>query len=118
MLNSIVSHGPCVANKLAIQIHKLKLVLDVINNGSGWGERAIVAFYNIFINKDMFLQVLAEAMCLDVPILVNRNIVGGWKYVADETGEEFSTATEFVEALRRLRDPVRKARLKPREWYM
>ena len=64
------------------------------------------------------MQVLAEAMCLDVAILVNPHIVGGWKYVADETGEFFSSAREFVAALKRLRDPVRKARLKPRQWYM
>jgi hypothetical protein len=34
-------------------------------------------------------RILAEALCLDVPIAVNRRIVGGWQYVAPSTGRFF-----------------------------
>jgi len=34
-------------------------------------------------------RVMTEAMCYKKPILVNKNIVGGWKYVTEETGEDF-----------------------------
>lgn len=86
--------------------------LKILVQNSGW-QQQIQSF-----SFCGYMQELAEAMCLNVPILVNREIAGGWKYVVDETGEAFGTSDEFVEALRRLQDPVRKARLKPREWYM
>lgn len=40
-------------------------------------------------NSDASPRVLTEAMCFDLPILVNHNIVGGWKYVDDESGMSF-----------------------------
>ena len=92
------------------------MLLQYISNfgaqNTSWQQQN---YYFLFC---FYVQELAEAMWLNVPILVNREIAGGWKYVADETGEAFGTANEFVEALRRLQDPVRKARLKPRDWYM
>lgn len=35
-------------------------------------------------------RVITEAMCCDLPIFVNNNILGGWKYVTDETGSSFN----------------------------
>jgi glycosyltransferase involved in cell wall biosynthesis len=43
-------------------------------------------------------RVMTEAMCYNLPILVNTNILGGWKYVTQETGEEF-TINNFEEIL-------------------
>ena len=37
-------------------------------------------------------------MCYNLPVLVNKNIVGGWKYVTPETGEEF-TMNDFESQL-------------------
>lgn len=34
-------------------------------------------------------RILAEALCLDVPVVVNRRILGGWKYVTARTGVFF-----------------------------
>ena len=34
-------------------------------------------------------RVLTEALCTGLPILVNSNILGGWKYVNDNTGAFF-----------------------------
>ena len=31
-----------------------------------------------------------QALALDVPLLMNRNIIGGWKYVNEKTGEFFN----------------------------
>jgi hypothetical protein len=36
--------------------------------------------------EDASPRTLAEALTLNKPILVNKDIVGGWKYVTDETG--------------------------------
>ena len=67
--------------------------------------------YHVFIqnyNKCKFIflpnisdaspRVMTEAMCYNLPVLVNKNIVGGWKYVTSETGEEF-TMNDFEEKL-------------------
>lgn len=59
-------------------------------------------------------RVLAEAMCLDVPILVNRQILGGWHYVNESTGAFFEgkadVATRALDCLRET--------LGPRRWYV
>jgi hypothetical protein len=43
-------------------------------------------------------RLLAEALCLDVPVLVNHGILGGWKYVAPDTGEFFAGEDDVVVA--------------------
>ena len=75
--------------------------------------RSLVTF-NV---HDASPRVLVEALCLEVPILVNWHIVGGWKYVTQETGEFFNDTRTFVDAYNRLREPQRKAQLRPRQWY-
>jgi hypothetical protein len=35
-------------------------------------------------------RVLTEALCLNMPVLVNQDIVGGWKYINDITGSFFN----------------------------
>ena len=35
-------------------------------------------------------RVLTESLCLDIPVLVYENILGGWKYINDNTGEFFN----------------------------
>jgi hypothetical protein len=60
-------------------------------------------------------RVITEAMCFNLPILVNADILGGWKYVASETGAEFTSANfntilpQFLSKLEQYR---------PREWFM
>ena len=58
-------------------------------------------------------RVMAEALCLDVPILVNRDILGGWKYVTSDTGRFFDAERDAVAAMAELRS----ASLGPRQWF-
>jgi hypothetical protein len=58
-------------------------------------------------------RLIAEAMCLDVPLLVNRNILGGWHYVCDSTGRFFGDESEAVDAMIALRSD----QLAVREWF-
>ena len=44
-------------------------------------------------------RVSTQALIHDVPLLMNRHISGGWKYMNDRTGEFFSDITDFREAL-------------------
>lgn len=60
-------------------------------------------------------RVVAEALCFDMPVVMNRHIVGGWKYVNDYTGEFFSDSSDVVDAYRRLRDKASK--LAPRDYF-
>ena len=62
-------------------------------------------------------RVLAEALCLDVPILVNRHILGGWKYVTNATGAFFGGEHDVVDAVRVLLSERRRAELQPRRWF-
>ncbi|WP_328761377.1 MULTISPECIES: hypothetical protein [unclassified Streptomyces] len=58
-------------------------------------------------------RVLAEALCLDVPVVVNRAILGGWQYVNPFTGTFFDGEDDAVAAVRAVLD----ARLRPRAWF-
>ena len=44
-------------------------------------------------------RTLTESLCLNKPVLVNKNIVGGWKYVNKLTGEFFNNETDLRPAL-------------------
>jgi glycosyltransferase involved in cell wall biosynthesis len=59
-------------------------------------------------------RVITEALAVDVPVLVNRRILGGWKYVAPETGAFFDDESDVVEALFAVLDGP----LAPRQWLL
>lgn len=58
-------------------------------------------------------RLLAEALCQDIPLMVNRHILGGWHYVERPSGVFFSDARDFETALEKLL----RRRLRPREYY-
>ena len=47
-------------------------------------------------------RVITESLCYDLRLLVNYNILGGWKYVTPETGEFFTNENDIVPALNKL----------------
>jgi len=62
-------------------------------------------------------RVSSQALALDVPIFMNDNIQGGWKYVTDKTGEFFHDMSDFREKLRAiLRNADIPKRYEPRKW--
>lgn len=58
-------------------------------------------------------RVLAEALCLDVPVVVNRKILGGWKYVNAFTGNFFDSEENVVLAVQACLAASRH----PRNWF-
>jgi len=46
-------------------------------------------------------RVIAEAMIKGLPVIMNKNIVCGSKYVTEQTGNLFQDATDFEDALSR-----------------
>lgn len=58
-------------------------------------------------------RILAEALCLDTPVVVNRHILGGWKYVNRFTGVFFRSETDVLAAVRQC---IGRSHA-PREWF-
>lgn len=61
-------------------------------------------------------RVTSQALALNLPILMNRNIVGGWKYLNEKTGEFFHDMSDFKVSLRRLLDRMDRNEYEPREY--
>jgi hypothetical protein len=49
--------------------------------------------------RDASPRVITEAMSCDLALLMNKNILGGWKYVVDKTGEFFTDENDIEAAL-------------------
>jgi hypothetical protein len=58
-------------------------------------------------------RLMAEALCLDVPLVVNRRIIGGWKYVNAFTGVFFDSEHDVVDLVRKCLS----RRRAPRDWF-
>eukprot|EP00804_Cyclotella_cryptica_P000905 CCRYP_001143-RA/>CCRYP_001143-RA protein AED:0.06 eAED:0.06 QI:192/1/1/1/0.5/0.66/3/41/472 len=55
-------------------------------------------------------RVSTQALSMNLPLLMNKNILGGWKYlIPGETGEFFNDATDFKDSLRRILENTRGA---------
>jgi hypothetical protein len=59
-------------------------------------------------------RVMTEALSLDVPVLVNEQILGGWKYVTPESGAFFKNEHDVVGPAVELLA----CDLRPRDWYL
>ena len=51
--------------------------------------------------RDASPRVLTEALVVDVPVLVNKKIYGGTKYVNENTGELFSDEKDLPKGVRK-----------------
>jgi hypothetical protein len=58
-------------------------------------------------------RTMAEALCLDTPVLVHRAILGGWKYVNRYTGCFFDGEADVTDAARSLCQTA----VAPRQWF-
>jgi glycosyltransferase involved in cell wall biosynthesis len=56
---------------------------------------------------------LTEALCLDVPVVVNQRILGGWKYVKPNTGRFFTDENDVTGAVAECLNE----RFSPRTWF-
>ena len=66
--------------------------------------------------SDASPRVITEAMCYNMPVLVNYNIIGGWhNIVSGVTGEFFNDENDVAQALEKL--IVNYDSYKPKEWF-
>ena len=61
-------------------------------------------------------RTITEALSSNIPILVNKNILGGWKYVTYQTGEFFHNEDDIRPALDKLLQNM--DRYTPRKYYL
>ena len=68
--------------------------LDYHTMNKKYDEAKFIFLPNV---NDASPRVLTEALCHNIPCLVNENIVGGWKYVNDKTGVFFNGIDDIEE---------------------
>ena len=59
-------------------------------------------------------RVATQALALNIPLLMNYNLMGGWKYLTERTGEYFHDLSDLRDAIGRLK--ANKARYDPRKF--
>lgn len=64
--------------------------------------------------RDASPRLIAEALAMDTPVVVHRDILGGWHYVNPFTGSFFGDAHDVAEAARTCLERG----LRPRRWFM
>ena len=64
--------------------------------------------------SDASPRVMTEAMCYNIPVLANYNIIGGWhNIISGVTGEFFTNENDITPALKKITE----GSYTPREWY-
>ena len=62
--------------------------------------------------------MLTEALCYDLKLLVNYNILGGWKYVNEMTGEFFKDEYDIESSLNKLVRNLDNNKYQPRKFFV
>ena len=78
--------GLCVSNMTTTEFLPWKQLIKAYN------QCKFIFVPNI---HDASPRVITEALCCDIPIFVNSNILGGWKYVNSNTGMTFNNFDDF-----------------------
>jgi len=63
-------------------------------------------FLLVTSGEDPSPRILAEALCLDVPLLIQRHILGGWHYVTPASGAFFDDEHDISAAAQRCLAPA------------
>jgi len=64
-------------------------------------------------------RVATQALVHDVPLLMNKHISGGWKYINENTGEFFHDMSDFRQSLEKiLHGAATPGTYQPRKWVL
>tara|TARA_B100000989_G_C19519440_1_gene463385 strand:+ start:297 stop:1445 length:1149 start_codon:yes stop_codon:yes gene_type:complete len=63
-------------------------------------------------------RVLSEAMATGLPALINRNILGGWKYINQNTGVFFNDENDIDLAINEMNNKLLRNEFRAREEYI
>jgi hypothetical protein len=76
-------------------------------------ESKILFVPNIF---DASPRVIAECITKDVPVLMNKNILCGFKYINNETGEFFTDENDISVSIENLLNRINN--ISPKKWWV
>ena len=68
--------------------------------------------------KDASPRVLTEALCMNIPALINKNILGGWKYINEQTGEFFTNENDIENSIKIMLDKLKENTYTPRKYFL
>jgi hypothetical protein len=68
--------------------------------------------------SDASPRVITESLIKGVPVLVNRKIFGGWKYVCGQTGKFFDNENNIVDKIIKIIKKVDEGKYNTREWFL
>jgi hypothetical protein len=68
--------------------------------------------------RDASPRVVTEAMTVDLAVLMNTNILGGWKYVVDQTGELFNDENDIEAVLNKFVPKLNNKEYKSRQYII
>ena len=88
--------------KLPSGCHNLMKKTDFMEYGKFINQFHRARFIFFPNQYDASPRILAEALARGLPALVNYNILGGWKYINQDTGEFFHNINDFETQLKKL----------------
>ncbi len=70
--------------------------------------------------EDASPRTMTEAMCFNLPVLLNKNILGGWQYITEQTGEFFDgdNLDTFEPILDKFMKKLNNNEYTPRDWFI
>jgi len=71
--------------------------------------------------RDASPRTVSEGMCFNLPILMNKNILGGWEYINEKTGAFFdpdNIENGFEPVLDKFIKKLNNNEYTPREWFI
>jgi hypothetical protein len=68
--------------------------------------------------SDASPRVLTESLIKGVPVIVNKNIFGGWKYVCNKTGLFFEDDNDIVDNIKKIIEKVDQKKYNTRQWFL
>lgn len=61
-------------------------------------------------------RILTQALSANVALVMNKGIIGGWKYINEETGAFFTNENDALSVILKTLEKERQGKLRPREW--
>jgi hypothetical protein len=68
--------------------------------------------------SDASPRVITESLIKGVPVIVNKNIFGGWKYVCSKTGKFFEDENDIIKKINKIIMKVDEGKYNTRKWFI
>ena len=98
--------------------HKLMYATEMLNYEVIRKSYQQSRFIFIPNQADASPRVISEALCSGLPCLINKNILGGWKYINSDTGEFFTDENDIERALNVLLPKIKENKYSPRKYFI